>query len=248
MNNNLNELMELKNYVNYLIEMVLSEEEEVTRDKFNKTIDDYISSTSDRNYATDIAYSDKTQDPYLVKKAREAVTFKASPDNPPSIANKDTENYVKVNKMLDTTHNPNDKESLTNFKYDTRQNAIKYRKQELAKKQQEELSKIPSANQNPYQNMYNLTPDERKKEAFAQRLGKYKGSNKQKIDDIKREIPERLNNLKDLAKSAYNNPKGYISANKGALAGAAGVAGLGLAGYAAYKLAKKKKKEKEAKK
>ena len=47
MNNNLNELMELKNYVNYWIEMVLSEDQKIPDEDLLKRV---ISSDSDRKY------------------------------------------------------------------------------------------------------------------------------------------------------------------------------------------------------
>lgn len=45
----------------------------------------------------------------------------------------------------------------------------------------------------------------------------------------------------DLAKAAYNNPSGYVAANKGALGAAAGVAALGAGVYAAKKMAQHKR-------
>lgn len=118
----------------------------------------------------------------------------------------------------------------------------------------------------------------------------YTGSVKSYVDDVKREVPERIapliakageltdkvknhvsghaknivadpkrwasrewkntkyeaglaaSKVTDLAKAAYNDPKGYVAANKGALAGgAAGVAALGVGVYAAKKMAQHKR-------
>lgn len=236
------ELMELKNYVNYLIEMVLSEQEDLNKIPLNDLKDIITGRASDENYADN--HFRNTQQYKDIKKQRENLSGFTKYFRP----NLDSELEKKLYKPMVDYSNEQDKKMIIGDKsysdialnikerdndkyYDGRPkgkysggNLIvdpnsEYQKsiKRIKEKTDAELARIPSAKHKSHAEVA----------AEAKSIEIEKNKPHQNISD--RIIPNAINKQNKISM----------------VAGAAGLAGLGVAGYAAYKLAKKRKLEKE---
>lgn len=185
MNKNLNELMELKNYVNYLIESVLYESritkynDDNSRETYNKRMDQIIGKQSDQKYIQNIRDNDK--DMYLRAKADKEL-YKDYYWN--------DDEHIDLQRLNGQAYMPEVKDKMKSdhiAKIKSDQDAM--------------LSKIPSANMH-------LDP---KKEAFKERLKNYSNSPKAVVDDVVRKAGEHKGALAGAAGIAGLGVAGYAA-------------------------------------
>ena len=233
MNNNLNELMELKNYVNYLIEMVLSEQDDLNKIPLNDLKDIMTSKSGDMDYSDHYFYN--TKEFKDIQKQRDNLSgftkiFRPSVEK--ELIHKqftpldDYNEKVKKNEKIgniryyDIHDNIYDRDNGKKYWGIRDNDNPDYREsiKRIKEKKDAELARIPSA----------------KHKSHAEVAAEAKAI------EIEKNKPNQ-NNSDRIIPTNINNKPNKISM----VAGAAGIAGLGVAGYAAYKLAKKRKAEKE---
>ena len=248
MDNNLNELMGLKNYVNSLIEMVLSEQEDLNKLPLNDLKDIMTSKSGDEEYSNDYFYNTKEFKDIENQRANlSGFTKRFRPSVEKELINKqftpmddynrkDKKNVIGNKSFYDIHDNISDRDNGKNYWGISDNDDPDYREsiKRIKEKKDAELARIPSAKHKSHAEVA--------AEAKAIEIEKNKPNqnNSQRIIPNINNNPNQNNSQRIIPNINNNNP------NKTAMvAGAAGIASLGVAGYAAYKLAKKRKAEKQ---